>query len=386
MSRKRWITVISLVFVGATADCLLASCRRKESTANTADAGAPQVVPVVATLVDKRDVPIYLDGLGSILAYKTVTVRTQVDGRLNRVLFKEGQRVHVGDLLAEIDPRPFLVQLHQAEGALLRDKAAFQAGNLNLQRFISLRAGNLVAQQQVDDQRSLVRQSEGSMRVDEAQIESARLNLDYARVRSPIEGVTGVRVVDPGNIVHPGDQNGIVILTQLDPIALLFTLPQDDLPKVQEALAAGPLTVEAYSRDAAQKLGVGQLTLIDNQINQATATMRLKAVLPNPKFALWPNQFVKARLFVSTRRGAIVVPATVVQQSPKGTFAYVVKADRTVEPRPVEIEMTLGEIALIRKGLATGEQVVVDGQNQLRPGIQVAPREMARTPSSGKAR
>jgi multidrug efflux system membrane fusion protein len=376
MSQKRWIVVLTLLFGGALTAWLLTRRPRDPRSSQREDSKPARIVPVSATRVERRDVPLYLDGLGSIIAYKTVTVRTQVDGRLNRVLFKEGQRVHVGGLLAEVDPRPFLVQLHQAEGAMLRDKATFESGKLNLERFATLREGNLVAQQQVDDQRALVRQAEGAMHVDEAQIESAKLNLDYARVRSPIEGVTGVRLVDPGNIVHPGDPNGIVVLTQLDPIALLFTLPQDVLPAVQEAFAAGPLSVEAYSRDGAQRLGVGRLELIDNQMNQATATMRLKAIFPNPKYSLWPNQFVKARLLVSTHKGALVVPATVVEKGPKGLFAYVIKKDQTVEARPVEVEMTTGEITLIRKGLTAGEQVVVDGQNQLRPGIRVQPREV----------
>ncbi len=331
----------------------------------------PRAVPVVAQPVQLEDVPIVLDGLGNVVAYKTVAVRPQVDGRLDKVLFREGQEVHRGEVLAQIDPRPFQIQLHQAQGALARDTATLEGNQHNLDRYTSLRSQKLVADQQVDDQRATVGQYQGSVLVDQAQIESAKLSLDYARITSPIDGFTGVRLVDPGNFVHAADTTGIVVITQLDPIAVMFTLPEDDLPAVAEHLQAGPLSVEVYARDGETRLGTGQLELIDNQINQATATIRLKAVFPNPKHVLWPNLFVKARLHVETRKAALVVPNTVVQRGPRGVFAYVVKPDNTVEARPIEVELIQGELTILRSGLQAGEQVVVDGQNQLKPGAHV---------------
>ncbi len=340
-------------------------------------AAAGRPVPVVSGVVAKRDVPIYLDGLGSVAAFKTVTVRTQVDGRLDQVLFREGQQVHQGDLLARIDPRPFRNQLHQAEGALARDQAQLQGAKVNLERYQQLAEQKLIAQQQADDQAALVGQLAGAVQLDIAQIDSAKLNLDYALIRSPIEGVTGVRIVDPGNLVHAADQNGLVILTQLEPIAVLFSLPQDDLPRVMTELAKSPLPVEAWSRDGAQKLAQGNLALVDNQINASTATLRLKAVFPNPQRLLWPNQFVKARMLLTTRKDALTVPSTVPQRGPEGAFAYVIQPDQTVQPRPIEVELTQGDLAIVARGLNEGEQVVVDGQSQLRPGSKVQARPAA---------
>lgn len=356
-----------------------AGCGDHGASANPRDGGAARPVPVVATKVAKKDVPVYLDGLGNVTAFKTVTVRSQVDGRLDKVLFKEGDAVKAGQQIAQIDPRPFQIQLKQAEGAMARDSAQLHDNKMNLDRYATLREQKLVAQQQVDDQRAAVGQYEGAVRMDEAQVASARLNLDYARIISPIDGVTGVRLVDPGNIVHAADQNGIVIVTQVDPIAVLFTLPQDQLHKVALELQKGPLTVEAWSRDGADKLGTGVLALIDNQIVQTTATMRLKALFQNPQKLLWPNQFVKARLLLTTEKGALVVPSTVVQRGPKGLYAYVIGTDQTVTMRTVEVALTEGDQSVISKGLQDGEDVVVDGQNHLRPGSKVIARPVGKS-------
>jgi len=350
------------------------STQQAAATAASAQQAAQRSVPVTAAQVQKRDVPIYLDGLGNVVAFKTVTARSQVDGRLDVVLFTEGQAVQRGELIARIDPRPFLNQLHQAEGALSRDEAQLKGARLNLERYRGLAQRKLIAQQQADDQASLVGQLEGAVQLDRAQIDSARLNLDYASIRSPIDGVTGVRQVDPGNLVRATDVNGLVLITQLDPIAVLFSLPQDDLPRVMNELAKGPLQVEAWSRDGATRLSAGQLALVDNQINAATSTMRLKAFFPNPQRLLWPSQFVKARLLLTTRREALVVPATVPQRGPEGTFAYVIAPDQTVSARPIEVELSQGDLAIVARGLQQGEQVVVDGQSQLRPGAKVAAR------------
>ncbi|HEX9050142.1 MAG TPA: efflux RND transporter periplasmic adaptor subunit, partial [Anaeromyxobacter sp.] len=323
-------------------------------------------VPVVAAPVVRRDVPVSLEGLGTVVAFRTVTVRPQVDGRLDQVLFREGQPVKAGQVLAHIDDRPFQIQLRQAQGALARDTAQLESAKRDLQRYQELAKEKLIAQQQADQQVGAVGQLEGSVRVDQAAVESARLNIDYARITSPVDGVTGIRQVDPGNLVHQADPNGIVIVTQLDPIAVVFTLPQDALPQVAEAMSHGDLRVEAFSRDGTASLGSGKLELVDNQIVQATSTIRLKAILPNPKRVLWPNQFVKARLALSVQRGALVVPAAAVQRGPNGPFAYVIGADSTVSPRAIELASSEGDLAVVARGLEPGERVVVEGQGQLR--------------------
>lgn len=370
---RRWGLILAAAAVLAIGALFYLRYRGQTRSAQ-AGAGGVRVIPVSAAQVAQRDLPIYLDGLGNVLAFKTITVRAQVDGRLDAVLFKEGQAVKRGQVIAQIDPRVFDIQLHQAEGALARDSAQLKDAQVNLERNKNLRERKLIAQQLVDDQAALVGQLEGTVRIDRAAIETARLNLDYARIVSPIDGVTGVRSVDAGNLVRASDPGGLVVITQLDPISMLFTLPEDNLPAVMQAMQASPLPVEAWSRDGATKLGTGELAVVDNQINSATATMRLKAVFQNPQHLLWPNQFIKARLHLTTRRNALVVPSTVVQRGPDGTFAYVIGQDQTVQPRPVEVDLTQGDVSVIAKGLKPGELVVVDGQNQLRPGSKVAPR------------
>lgn len=375
--RKRRIvlSIVAVALIAAVAFLVRSRTSRKQAgIAREQQAAAGRPTPVVAAKVMRRDVPIYLDGLGSVAAFKTVTVRSQVDGRLEQVLFREGQQVRAGELLARIDPRPFRNQLLQAQGALARDKAQLEAAKVNLNRYRQLAAQKLIAAQQADDQAALVGQLEGAVQVDQGQIAAAKLNLDYSYIRSPIDGMTGVRIVDPGNLVHASDQNGLVLVTQLDPIAVLFSLPQDDLPKVMQELSRGALSVEAWSRDGSQRLSTGELALVDNQINAATATLRLKAVFPNPQRLLWPNQFVKARLLLATQKDALTVPSTVPQRGPEGTFAYVIQEDQSVQPRPIEVALSEGDIAVIARGLQEGEQVVVDGQSQLRPGSKVTPR------------
>jgi multidrug efflux system membrane fusion protein len=386
---KRWIiALVGIVALGGAIWALRA--RSTHAPAPGAAAAAPdprqRPVPVVAATVARRDVPVVLEGLGTVIAYKTVTVKPQVDGRLDQVLYREGQAVKKGQVLAQIDPRPFQIQLHQAEGALARDKAQLENARLNVGRDRKLVEGKLIAQQQLDADVATVGQLEGAVRIDQAAIESARLNLDYARITSPVDGVTGVRLVDPGNVVRAADQGGIVVVTQLDPIAVLFTLPQDELPRLTRQLGGGTkLAVQAFSRDGATLLGTGTLELIDNQINQQTATLRLKAIMPNPTRSLWPNQFVKARLLLSTRRGALCVPATALQRGPSGTFVYVVGPDQTAVMRPVQAESPRGETAIIEQGVSEGEVVVTDGQNQLRPGSRVTVREPGKTPAQNPA-
>jgi len=355
--------------------------------------GADRVVPVLVIPAARRDVPIHVEGLGTVTAFKTVNVRTQVDGRLDRVAFKEGQPVKRGDLLAQVDSRPFTIQLHTAQAALARDQAQLQGAELNLRRYEAVVAQKLIPQQQVDDQRALTEQLKGTIRSDQAQIENAELQLAYARITSPIDGVTGIRLVDQGNVVHAGDPGGIVVVTQLDPIAVLFTLPQDDLPRVVRAQSGGPPVVEILPRDGDKPLAKGELALIDNQINQNTATLRLKAVFPNPEHLLWPNQFVKARLQLEVRKGVLVVPAAAVQRGPQGTFVYTVGPDEKAVVKAVQVDTVTGGEALLAGGLEAGDKVIVEGQNQLRPGARVSVRQPgadataeARTGGSGGKR
>ncbi|MFO0575386.1 MAG: efflux RND transporter periplasmic adaptor subunit [Polyangia bacterium] len=355
-----------------------AGCSKPQAAAS--EAAAPRPVTVAVARAARRDMPIYLDGIGTVTAYKTVTVRPQVDGRLERVRFREGATVKRGELLAEIDPRPFQAQLHQAEGALARDSALLRNAKLNVGRYAQLRKQDLIAPQQADDQQAAADQYEGAVAVDQAQVENARLQLSYTQITAPLDGVTGVRLIDEGNLVRAADPNGIVVITQLDPIAVMFTLPAEELGRIAPQQAAAPLKVEALARDGGTRLATGDLLVIDNQINQATATLRLKAVFQNPERTLWPNQFVKVRLLIEQRKGALVVPAAAVQRGPKGTFVYVVDSGQdgpTASPHPVEVALLSGADAVLDSGPEEGSQIVVEGQNQLKPGsrVQLAQRD-----------
>jgi multidrug efflux system membrane fusion protein len=343
-----------------------------------------RVVTVQVAPVERRDLPIWLEGLGTVAAVQQVTVRPQVDGRLEKVLFVEGQPVKKGDVLAQIDPRPFLVALHQAEGALARDRAQLETNQSNLKRYEGLKAQNLVAGQQVEEIAGQVGQFAGAVKIDQAQIESAQLQLDYAQIKAPLDGIAGVRQVDAGNIIHQTDPAGLVMIAAIDPAAVFFTLPQDQLAAVAQALARGEVPVEAYSRDGTTRLATGKLAVLDNQINQATATLRLKALMPNADRGLWPNAFVKARMLVQTRKDAIVIPAVAVQRGPQGTFVYTVGADHVAQMKPVTVALTTGDVVVIGKGLDGGEQVIIEGQNQVRPGGRVAPSG-ANGPGGGSA-
>ena len=357
---------------------------------SAARAGRPgdegRVVTVQVATAERKDLPIWLEGLGSVAAVQQVTVRPQIDGRLDKVLFVEGQPVKKGDVLAQIDPRPFVVALHQAQGALARDRAQLETNQSNLKRYEGLKAQNLVAGQQVEEIAGQVGQFAGMIKIDEAQIENAQLQLDYAQVRSPLDGIAGVRQVDAGNIVHQSDPNGLVVIAAIDPAAVFFTLPQDQLATVAQALARGDVPVEAYSRDGATKLATGKLAVLDNQVNQATATLRLKALMPNPDRVLWPNAFVKARMLVETRKDAIVIPSVAVQRGPQGTYVYAVGADKTAQMKPVTIALTTGDVAVIGKGLDGGERLIVEGQNQVRPGGRVEPAPPPGAPVPGPGR
>ncbi|MEO7093282.1 MAG: efflux RND transporter periplasmic adaptor subunit [Polyangiales bacterium] len=390
MTAKRWVTAVVLVL--GTLAAIFFVRNRMKARANAASAASKEsaaagdrVVPVTAVPVVARDVPVYLEGLGNVSAFYTVTIRSQVDGRLDKVLYTEGQAVKKGDVLMQIDARPFVIVMHQVEAAIARDRAILANSKVNLQRFEELQKGGVGSPQQVADQRAEVAKNTAIVAGDSAQLESARLQWEWTKIVSPIDGVTGVRLVDPGNLVKANDPTGLVVITQLDPIALVFALPQDDLPLISEQMAKGKLVVDAMGRDGLTKLGTGELALVDNQINAATATIKLKAIFPNAERRLWPNQFVKARLTLDTKMGALVVPSTVVQRGPTGTFAYVVGDGDVVAIRPVEVTLTQGDLSIIGKGLKAGERVVSEGQAQLRPGSKVAPKPPAAAPSTSKS-
>src|SRR5215472_11905582 len=295
------------------------------------------VIPVTTTLVQRQDVPVFLSGIGAIQAFNIVTVKTRVDGHLDRVAFVEGQEVNEGDVLAQIDPRPFQAQLAQAQAAKARNEALLANARLDYQRSATLATREYATRQTVDTQRALVMQLEAAVQGDQAAIDNATVQLGYTTIVSPIRGRTGIRLVDRGNIVRATDANGLVIITQIQPISVVFGLPQDALGEVTRELSQGPLKVLAYNRDGTTRLGEGILALIDNQVDTATGTIRFKAKFDNSDNALWPGQFVNARLLLRVRRDVLTVPAQVVQRGPNGAFAYVVKPDQSVEQRPVKV-------------------------------------------------
>lgn len=349
---------------------VLVGCSPKKAASPGSDAGA-RPVPVLLTTASARDVPIYLDGLGTVVAGKTVTVRSQVDGKLVEVLFKEGQAVKRGQLLARIDSRPFATQWDQAHGALLRDRALLSSHQKTLGRLVQLREQNHIPQQTLEDEQALVGQYQGAVAIDLAQLSAARLGFSYTKITSPIDGIVGVRLVDEGNLIRQSDANGIVVVTQLDPISVLFSLSEDELPRILARMREGPIPVEIYHRQGETRLGSGQLLALDNQINQATAMIRLKATVPNAQGLLWPNQFVKVRLLLRVRKAGLLIAAAAVQRGPKGPFVYVVQKGDTAVLRPIAIEAQLGDQVLIAEGVTEGERVVLEGHNQLRPGAKV---------------
>jgi multidrug efflux system membrane fusion protein len=345
--------------------------------------------PILAEAARKSDVNVFLNGLGTVVPLRTVTVRSRVEGELLRVNFTEGQQVKAGDLLAEIDPRPFQVQLAQAEGQLVKDQALLANARIDLERYQTLFKQDSIARQQVDTQAALVRQYEGTIRADQAQVDNARLQLTYARITAPISGRLGLRLVDPGNIVRSGDANGVVVITQTQPISAVFTIPQDSLPVVMKRVQSGDkLAVEAWDRENKARLAAGTLITVDNQIDPATGTVKLKAEFANADGALFPNQFVNVRMLVDTRKEVVTVLAAALQRGARGDFVYVVKEDSTVTVRPVRQGPAEGGRVTIESGLQAGELVVTDGVDRLREGakVEVAQARPTFAPKDGEGR
>ena len=331
-------------------------------------------VPVVVAAAHRGDLPVYFNGLGTVTAFNTVTVRSRVDGQLISVAFKEGQFVHEGDLLAQIDPRPFQVQLEQAEGQLAKDQAQRKDAEANLERYKLLLKEGVIPQQQLDTQSALVGQFDGAIRSDESLIANAKLQLTYSRITAPISGRVGLRLVDAGNIVHASDATGLLVITQLQPISVLFSLPQDQLPLVNAKLRSGAqLNVEAYDRDDTDKIAAGKLVTIDNQIDTTTGTYKLKSIFNNEDNSLFPNQFVNIHLLVDTKRNLTIIPTPAIQRGPQGTYVYAVGSDNTVKIRTVTIAQATGNSIGLSGGLNPGDVVVVDGQDKLQDGSKVTP-------------
>jgi len=381
---KRWlIGLLAACLLGIGVYALLSESNEEPSRAagrGTNPKG--RSVPVVAAAAKAGDIGIYLNGLGSVVPFNTVTVKSRVDGQLMKVLFQEGQIVRTGDLLAQIDPRPFEVQLTQAEGQMARDLAQLKNARLDLERYRDLYKQDYIPKQQQDTQEALVRQLEGVVKADQGQIDNAKLQLTYARITAPINGRVGLRLVDPGNMIRASDPNGLLVITQLQPITVVFTIAEDSLPPVLAKIkAGGPLTVEAFDREQKRLLATGTLLTVDNQIDPNTGTVRLKAVFQNDNNELFPNQFVNARLLLDVRHGATLVPSVAIQRGPQGTFVYVVKQDQTVDVRTVTVGVTHGEEASIDAGLSPEELVVVDGTEKLRGGSKVEVRISGGAPS-----
>ena len=389
-SKRRWWLWVLVLGVIAFGVWYYVNSRNASQAATAAAPGAAAkgkggsgaggfVVPVVVSTAQRGDLPVYFNGLGTVTAFNTVTVRSRVDGQLVSVAFKEGQFVHQGDLLAQIDPRPFQVQLEQALGQLAKDQAQRKDAEVNFERFKLLFKEGVIPQQQLDTQGALVGQVDGAITSDQSQIDNAKLQLTYSRITAPISGRIGLRLVDAGNIVHASDTNGLLVITQLQPIAVIFSLPQDQLPQVNAKLHAGvQLAVDAYDRDDTAKIASGKLETIDNQIDITTGTYKLKSVFSNADNALFPNQFVNVHLLVDTKHNLTIVPAAAIQRGPQGTYVYAADTDNTAKIRIVTIAQTTGDSVGLSAGLNSGDRVVIDGLDKLQDGTKINP-----SPSTG---
>jgi len=368
---RSWL-MIALTLLGAAGSGWYL---QQDQTAVSPPRAATPAIAVRATRVQRQNMPIFLTGIGTVQAFNNVTVKTRVDGHLDRVAFLEGQEVTEGDVLAQIDPRPLQAQLAQARAAKARNEALLANARLDLERTTTLASREYATRQTLEAQRALVLQLEAAIQGDQATIDSATVQLGYTTITAPISGRTGMRLVDKGNIVRVTDTNGLVVISQLQPISVIFALPQDVLGDITREMSEGQLKVLAYNRDSTVRLGEGLLDLVDNQVDAATGTLQLKATFDNRDSALWPGQFVNVRLLLRVRNEVATVPAEVTQHGLNGTFAYVVKADQSVEQRPIKIGYSRDGVTLVEEGLRVGETVVLDGQYKLRAGthVQVAP-------------
>jgi multidrug efflux system membrane fusion protein len=387
-----WLVVLVVVAIG------IWYYRGAHSTSEAGDkAGAPGAhgkggpggfgmmgpVPVVVTAAQKGDLPVYLIGLGTVTAYNTVTVRSRVDGQIVKVNFTEGQFVHEGDALIEIDPRPYQVMLEQAQGQLAKDQAQLHDVQVDFDRYTTLYKEGVVPKQQVDTQEAQVGQFQGAIKADQATIDNAKLQLVYAHITAPISGRVGLRLVDQGNIVHASDTSGLLVITQLQPISVIFTLPQDQLQQVLVKLrGGGQLPVQAYDRDDTTKIADGRLATIDNQIDPTTGTYKLKSIFSNENNVLFPNQFVNVHMLVDTKRNVVIVPAAAIQRGPQGTYVYAVSDGDTAKIRPVTISQSTGTSVGISSGINGGDVVVIDGQDKLQDGSKIV---ASMAPTSGSS-
>jgi multidrug efflux system membrane fusion protein len=371
-TRRRWWLWVLVLGAALIAVLLIVRWQTQRSAAAKSRETGPPTVPVVVASARKGEIPVYLNALGSATPFNTVTVRSRIDGQLLRVNFQEGQFVRQGDSLAEIDPKPFEVQLDQARGQLARDEAQLANAKLDLARYQTLSAQGVIPRQQLDTQAASVRQFDGVIQADQAQINNAKLQITYCHITAPLAGRVGLRLADVGNMIHANDTNGLVVIAQIQPIAVLFTIPEDSLAQVLTKIRSGEhLAVEAYDRGGQTKIADGRVETIDNEIDPATGTSRLKAIFDNKSNALFPNQFVNVRLLVEIRKDRILIPAVAIQRGPQGTYVYVVKEDQTADVRPVTVGTIEAAQASVESGLSEGERVVVDGVDKLRAGSKV---------------
>jgi membrane fusion protein, multidrug efflux system len=385
-AKSRWWLWIVILGVIAAGVWYFRSTRSTSQAGDASAAAAPGkgkggagaggfVMPVVVASAQRGDLPVYLNGLGTVTAFNTVTVRSRVDGQIVKVNFTEGQFVHEGDSLVEIDSRPFQVQLEQAEGQLARDQAQLKDAQVNLDRYQLLYKEGVIPKQQLDTQGAQVGQFDGAIKADQAAIDNAKLQITYSHITAPISGRVGLRLIDIGNIVHSADANGLLVITQLQPISVIFSLPQDQLPEVAAKLRAGvQLPVEAYDRDDTTKIASGKLATIDNQIDPTTGTYKLKSIFSNENNVLFPNQFVNVHLLVDTKRNLVIIPAAAIQRGPQGTYVYAVTNGNTATIRTVTVAQTAGNNVGLNAGLSPGDVVVIDGQDKLQEGSKINTR------------
>jgi multidrug efflux system membrane fusion protein len=373
-----------LILIGVVALVVLLLAWHWLRSRPAAAAKIPPAIAVDVATVARADVPVYLEGLGTVQAFYTVTITARVDGQIEKVAFKEGQDVKKGALLVQIDPRPYQAALGVAIAARDKDRALLANAHRDMDRYSLLAPEDLASKQTVDTQRSLIAQLAAQVQGDEAAVDNARTQLDYSSIRSPIDGRTGIRQVDPGNNVHAADSNGMVVVTQLEPISIIFSLPEEQFSQLSAALARGPVTASALSRDNQQELDTGTVALIDNQIDQTTGTLRVKATLPNKERHLWPGEFVNVRVLAQTRRQALTIPASALERGPDGLFTYVVQPDSTIKVAALTVGQQTGNVVVIEKGLQPGDKVVASNQYRLQPGAHIRANGTASQAAAGK--